>query len=118
MISSSGKQKVPLPTGSCPSSFPNQRLQPRMNHTRFTHDQFLDSVKQARANKSMSVQASDEVQVWNAPDGSGAGCVAQLSRFTLTDKSSGTETKSLNLTVANVQVREGKRMLVELTGVA
>lgn len=66
----------------------------------------------------MSVQASDEVHVWDAPDGSGAGCVAQLVRFTLTDKATGVENKALNLTLASVQVREGKRMLVELTEVA
>lgn len=89
-----------------------------MNHTRFTHDQFLDSLKKARGKNSMSAQASDEVLAWNAPDGLGAGCVAQLLRFTLTDKASGAETKSSNLAVANVQVREGKRMLVELTEVS
>jgi hypothetical protein len=89
-----------------------------MNHTRFTHDQYLDMVKQARGNNSMSLQASDEVLAWNAPDGSGAGCVAQLLHLTLTDKANGTETKSSNLALANVLVREGKRMLVELTEVA
>lgn len=88
-----------------------------MNHTKFTYDQFFGSVKQARGQNAMSIQSSDDILVWDAPDGSGAGCVAQVFRFTLNNKESGTETKSSNLAVANVQVREGKRMLVELTEV-
>lgn len=65
----------------------------------------------------MTLQASDELQTWNAADASGVGCVAQMTRFTLSDKASGKDTKMSSLTIANVQVCDGKRTLVELTEV-
>ncbi|GKT56356.1 hypothetical protein ColTof4_09098 [Colletotrichum tofieldiae] len=90
----------------------------RINHGRFDYQQFRDAVTQARAKDSMSVQSNNEIQAWNAPDGSGSGCVAHMSHFTLADKKSGQAVKSSSLTLANVQIRDGKRVLVELTEVA
>ncbi|KZL79220.1 hypothetical protein CI238_04289, partial [Colletotrichum incanum] len=90
----------------------------RINHGRFNYEEFMNAVTQARAKDNMSVQSNNEIQVWNAPDGSGGGCVAHMSHFTLTDKKSGQAVKSSSLTLANVQVRNGKRVLVELTEVA
>ncbi|KAF9875764.1 hypothetical protein CkaCkLH20_06696 [Colletotrichum karsti] len=90
----------------------------RYNHSRFTYDQFLDAITQGRMKDSMSIQSNDEIQAWDAPDGSGAGCVAHMSLFTLTDKQTNQAVKSSSLILANVQVRDGKRVLAELTEIA
>ncbi len=65
----------------------------------------------------MSVQSSDEITSWLAPNGSGSGCVSHMSHFTLASKATGAETKSTSLILSYVQVRDGKKMLVELTEV-
>ncbi|GKT44429.1 uncharacterized protein ColSpa_04610 [Colletotrichum spaethianum] len=71
-----------------------------------------------RVKDSMNVQSNNEIQVWNAPDGSGGGCVAHMWHLILTEKTSRQTVKSSSLTLANVQIRDGKRVLVELTEVA
>lgn len=63
------------------------------------------------------MQSNDEIQCWVAPDGSGAGCVAHLSHFTLTSKKDGKVDKQSALTLCNVQIQDGKRVLAELTEV-
>ena len=58
------------------------------------------------------------MQVWDALDKSGAGCVALLSHFDTINKKSGETTAKIStLATVNVQVRDGKRKMVELTEV-
>jgi hypothetical protein len=75
-------------------------------------------VKNARDKDDMTLQSSDEITTWNAPDGSGGGCVAQMTHFTLRNKDTGVEIKSSSLILSNVKVREGVRVLAELTEVS
>lgn len=64
-----------------------------------------------------SFQSTRDIQSWDAPDGSGAGCVAQFARFTDTNKETGVVTETTTLLVANIQVVGGQRVLSELTEV-
>lgn len=64
----------------------------------------------------MTVQSNKELLTWEAPDGSG-GTVAQLASWAPKDKATGKEEKFSNLIIANVEVRDGKKLLVQLTGV-
>ncbi len=89
----------------------------RVNNDSFTYEQYRDIFQGARARDEMTVQANDELLAAEAPDPSGGGTVAHLSRWTGKDKVSGVETRWSTLTVANVQVRDGKRVLVGLTEV-
>ena len=76
----------------------------------------MGAVKQARARDVMTVQSNEELLTWEAPDGSG-GSVAQLGRWTRKDKTTGEELQFSNLLIANVQIRDGKKVLVEMTEV-
>ena len=53
--------------------------------------------------------------MWLAPDNS--GCVAQNASFTSTSKKDNAVKNNGVLTLANVQVKDGKRILCELTEV-
>jgi hypothetical protein len=63
----------------------------------------------------METQSNDEIQVWHAPDGDGGGCVGHLGYFTRTNKVTGKVVKGSSLTLANVKIRDEKKVLVELT---
>ncbi|KAJ3538903.1 hypothetical protein NM208_g5704 [Fusarium decemcellulare] len=89
----------------------------RINHDQYNYTQLYETFKEARKKNVIRTQSNDEVHCWDAPEGSGAGCVAHMSHFTLTNKETGEETKCSSLTLANVRVNDGKRMLVELTEV-
>ncbi|KAH7128874.1 hypothetical protein EDB81DRAFT_728638 [Dactylonectria macrodidyma] len=90
----------------------------RINHDRFSRDNFFAAIKQTRLLNALSLQNNRDIQHWDTSDGSGAGCVAQLSHFKLTNKETGVITESSTLVLANIQMVDGKKMLVELTEVA
>jgi len=79
------------------------------------YQKYLEIVKHARAKDVMTVQSNDEIIAWEAPDGSGTGLVSHLSRWTRKNKQTGEEQSYTDLTVAKVETRNGKRVLVELT---
>ncbi|CAH0057688.1 unnamed protein product [Clonostachys solani] len=89
----------------------------RINHDQLGKAKYWEIIKAARAASHMAAQSSKEIHTWNAPDGLGGGCVAQLGYFTTTKKEGGTEAVGSSLTLTNVHVRDGKRVLVELTEV-
>ena len=89
----------------------------RLNHDQLSRQDFIEMVKKFRPLNVTSVQSSKEIQSWDAPDGSGGGCVAHLLYFKDTNKETGVSTESSSLLVANVQVIGGKRMLFCLTEV-
>ncbi|PNP73826.1 hypothetical protein FNYG_12785 [Fusarium nygamai] len=68
------------------------------------------------ANKA-TIHETKELQCWEAPDGSGAGCVSQFLHFTDTNKETGVGSKSSTLLIASIKVVDGRQMLVELTEV-
>ncbi|KAI6762379.1 hypothetical protein HG530_008359 [Fusarium avenaceum] len=63
------------------------------------------------------VASTKDIQIWEATDGSGAGCVAQHMHFTDISKETGVGPKSSTLLIASVKVIDGKRKLVDLTEV-
>ncbi|CAH0027756.1 unnamed protein product [Clonostachys rhizophaga] len=89
----------------------------RINHDQLGKAKYWGIIKAAREANYFAVQSNKEIHTWNAPDGLGGGCVAQLGYFTTTKKEDGTETVGSSLTLTNVHVRDGKRVLVELTEV-
>lgn len=89
----------------------------RINHDQFSRESFKDAITKFRVHSVTSFQSTRDIQTWDAPDGSGAGCVAQLAHFTDTHKETGDFTKTSTLLVANVQVVGGQRVLSELTEV-
>lgn len=64
-----------------------------------------------------TIQSTKELQTWDAPDGSGGGCVAQLMHVMDTNKETGASPESSTLLVANVQVIGGRKMLFSVTEV-
>ncbi|KAM5344915.1 hypothetical protein ACJ41O_010777 [Fusarium nematophilum] len=89
----------------------------RINHDQFTRQEFFETIKKFRRNTISSAQSTRDIQVWDAPDGSGAGCVSQFVRVNDTHKETGVVTEVSTLLVANIQVIGGQRMLFELTEV-
>lgn len=89
----------------------------RINHDPFTRQTFLEAIRKFRVDNTTSVQSTRDIQVWDAPGGSGAGCVAQYMHFTDTNKETGVGTKSSTLLIANVKIIDGQRKLVDLTEV-
>ncbi|VUC35393.1 unnamed protein product [Clonostachys rosea] len=87
----------------------------KINHGRFDKAKYWELIKAARDVNHLAVQSNKELHTWNAPDGLGGGCVAQLGYFTSTKKEDGTQTVASSLTLTNVQVQDGKRVVVELT---
>ncbi|KAM0208121.1 hypothetical protein ACHAQI_007130 [Fusarium lateritium] len=89
----------------------------RINHDQFTRQIFMEAVLKFRADNTATVQSTKDIQVWEAPDGSGAGCVVQHIHVTDTNKETGIGTKSSTLLVASIRVIDGQRKLVDLTEV-
>ncbi|EXM18243.1 hypothetical protein RAB80_015227 [Fusarium oxysporum f. sp. vasinfectum] len=88
-----------------------------INHDTYTRQEFIDAIMRVRAVKQLSFQSTKDIQFWDAPDNSGAGCVAQYARFTDTYKETGIKIVSTTLLVADVRVVNGQRVLYELTEV-
>lgn len=70
-----------------------------------------------RADNKTTIQETTELQSWDAPDGSGAGCVSQFLRFTDSNKETGVGSNSSTLLIASIKVIDGRKMLIELTEV-
>lgn len=83
----------------------------------FTRQKFLETILKFRSDNTTSIQSTRDIQTWEAPDGSGAGCVAQYMHFTNTNKQTGASTKSSTLLIASIKVVSGQRKLVDLTEV-
>lgn len=71
-----------------------------------------------RVDNVASIDSTKDIQVWDAPDGSGAGCVSQLMHFTDTNKETGVGTKSSVLLIASIKIVDGQKVLVDLTEVS
>ncbi|KAH7190995.1 hypothetical protein BKA60DRAFT_530364 [Fusarium oxysporum] len=89
----------------------------RINHDQFTRQTFMEAILKFRVDNTTSIQSTRDIQIWEAPDGSGAGCVAQYMHFTDTNKETGVGTKSSTLLIASVKFIDGQRKLVDLTEV-
>jgi len=89
----------------------------RINHDLFTRETFLDAIRTFRVDNTTSIQSTRDIQVWEAPDSPGAGCVAQYMQFTDTNKSTGAGTKSSTLLIASIKIVGGQKKLVDLTEV-
>ncbi|KAM0209899.1 hypothetical protein ACHAQD_010918 [Fusarium lateritium] len=89
----------------------------RINHEQFTRPIFMDAILKFRIGNTATVQSTKDIQVWETPDGSGAGCVVQHIHVTDTNKETGIGTKSSTLLVASIKVIDGQRKLVDLTEV-
>lgn len=89
----------------------------RINHDQFSWKDFFEAIKKFRVLNVTSVQSTRDIQSWDAPDGSGGGCVSQFVHFKDTHKETGVVTESSTLLVANVKVIDGQKMLFELTEV-
>ncbi|KAF5719472.1 hypothetical protein FMUND_4658 [Fusarium mundagurra] len=70
-----------------------------------------------RVENKATIHETRELQSWEAPDGSGAGCVSQFLHFTDTNKETGIDSRSSALLIASIKVVNGRKMLVELTEV-
>ncbi|SPJ92809.1 uncharacterized protein FTOL_13774 [Fusarium torulosum] len=89
----------------------------RINHGQFTRQTFMEAILKFRVDNTTKIQSTRDIQVWEAPEGSGAGCVAQYIHFTDTNKETGIGTNSSTLLIANIKVVDGQRKLVDLTEV-
>ena len=90
----------------------------RINHDQFTRQTFMEAIMKFRVDNTASVQSIKDIQVWDAPDGSGAGCVSQLVHSTDSNKETGIDTKFSILLIASIKVIDGQKLLVELTEVS
>lgn len=70
-----------------------------------------------RVDNKTTIHETKELQCWDAPDGSGAGCVSQFVRFTDSNKETGVGSMSSTLLIASVKVVNGRKILAELTEV-
>lgn len=77
----------------------------------------MEAILKFRVDNTTKIQSTRDIQVWEAPEGSGAGCVAQYIHFTDTNKETGIGTNSSTLLIANIKVVDGQRKLVDLTEV-
>ncbi|KAF5565078.1 hypothetical protein FPHYL_4402 [Fusarium phyllophilum] len=89
----------------------------RINHDHFTRQTFTDIIMKFRIDNKTNIHETKELQCWDAPDGSGAGCVSQFLRFTDTNKETGVGSMSSTLLIASIKVVDGRKTLVELTEV-
>ncbi|KAM6513098.1 hypothetical protein FSOLCH5_010796 [Fusarium solani] len=89
----------------------------RINQDQFSRQTFMEAILKFRVDNMTSIQSTNEIQFWDAPDGSGAGCVSQFLHFTDSNKETGVSTKSTTLLIASVKVVDGQKMLVDLTEV-
>ncbi|PTD06363.1 hypothetical protein FCULG_00011876 [Fusarium culmorum] len=90
----------------------------RHNHDHFTRQSFIEAMIGFRIHGTTEILDVKEIQVWEAPDGSGGGSVSQLYRFTDIVKETGARTELLTLLIASVMVINGKKVLTDLTEVS
>jgi hypothetical protein len=90
----------------------------RVNHDTLNRDQFHEAIKHARNTDIFIMRSADTIKSWDAPGGSGAGCVGLLLHLTSKNKKDGKEIDSSTLFVTNVQIHDGKRVLTVLTEVS
>ncbi|KAH8811120.1 hypothetical protein F5884DRAFT_831013 [Xylogone sp. PMI_703] len=90
-------------------------LQVRINGTVIDGASYKKAVAATRTQKDMTVTSNREILASRDP-GLG-GSVAQLSTFTLKDKKTGEESHEATLTLSTVEVKNGKRVLAQLTEV-
>ncbi|KAF5983458.1 hypothetical protein FCOIX_3188 [Fusarium coicis] len=94
---------------------PQHRLLPsNENET----NSFTDIIMKFRVENKATIHEKKELQCWEAPDGSGAGCVSQFFHFTDTNKETGVGSRSSTMLIASIKVLDGRKMLAELTEVA
>ncbi|KAK7726431.1 hypothetical protein SLS57_003518 [Botryosphaeria dothidea] len=89
----------------------------RLNHDRFTYDQYKEAVKHARSTDIITLDSSEEILKWDDAEKKG-GTVAHLTKFTTKNKKTGQETKSTSLILSAVKWVDGKRVITEITEVA
>ncbi|KAG5788654.1 hypothetical protein H9Q69_012285 [Fusarium xylarioides] len=89
----------------------------RINQDHFTRQTFTDIIAKFRIDNKTTIHETKELQCWDAPDGSGAGCVSQFVRFTDSNKETGVGSMSSTLLIASIKVVDGRKILVELTEV-
>ncbi|KAF4429624.1 hypothetical protein FACUT_9032 [Fusarium acutatum] len=89
----------------------------RINHDHYTRQSFHDIIMKFRVNNKTTIHETKELQSWDAPDGSGDGCVSQFLRFTDSDKETGVGSMSSTLLIASIKTIDGRKTLVELTEV-
>ncbi|KAF4503242.1 hypothetical protein FAGAP_508 [Fusarium agapanthi] len=89
----------------------------RINHDHYTRQSFHDIIMKFRVDNKTTIHETKELQCWDAPDGSGAGCVSQLLHFTDSNKETGVGSTSSTLLIASIKVVNRRKMLVELTEV-
>ncbi|KAH7201491.1 hypothetical protein DER44DRAFT_841817 [Fusarium oxysporum] len=89
----------------------------RINHDHYTRQSFHDIIMKFRVDNKTTIHETKELQSWDAPDGSGAGCVSQFVRFTDSNKETGVGSTSSTLLIASIKVVNGRKILVELTEV-
>lgn len=89
----------------------------RINHEHLSQQALSEAIRKFRLDNSSTVQSTRDIQTWDAPNDSGAGCVSQFLHFTDTNKETGVATKMTTLLIANIQVIDGQKKLSELTEV-
>ncbi|KAF5577888.1 hypothetical protein FPCIR_11871 [Fusarium pseudocircinatum] len=89
----------------------------KINHDHYTRQSFHDIIMKFRIDNKTTIHETKELQCWDAPDGSGAGCVSQFLRFTDSNKETGVGSMSSTLLIASIKVVNGQKVLVELTEV-
>ncbi|KAF5609124.1 hypothetical protein FPANT_256 [Fusarium pseudoanthophilum] len=89
----------------------------RINHDHYTRQSFYDGIVKFRVDYKATIHETKEIQSWDAPDGSGAGCVSQYLRFTDSNKETGVGSTSTTVLVASIKVVDGRKVLSELTEV-
>ncbi|KAH7237796.1 uncharacterized protein BKA55DRAFT_678994 [Fusarium redolens] len=89
----------------------------RINHDQYSRQTFLDIIMNFRVDNKTTIHETKEIQFWEAPDGSGAGCVSQLVHVTDSNKETGVGTKASTLLIASIKVINGRKVLVDLTEV-
>ncbi|GME31848.1 uncharacterized protein LTHEOB_7209 [Neofusicoccum parvum] len=88
----------------------------RINHDRYTFDQYKEAVNKGRTTSDFSPQSTSEILKWDDAEKKG-GAVAQLTKFTVKSKETGEETAAASLILSVVRWIGGKRVLTEMTEV-
>jgi hypothetical protein len=88
----------------------------RINHNVYTYDQFMPGLQYARSSTTSIQDTFSVILQWENPE-KPDGVVAVLSKWTVKDKATGTETKKMNVILWEVKWIDGKRKLTGQTEV-
>jgi hypothetical protein len=88
----------------------------RINHNVYTYDQFMPDLQYARSSTTSIQDTFSVILQWENPE-KPDGVVAVLSKWTVKDKATGTETKKMNVILWEVKWIDGKRKLTGQTEV-